>query len=391
MNILINGSNMTIGGGVQVTDSICRELYKFPQHQFVVVLTTALKQCASVIKKYPNVKVILYQLPLNKKNLFYKLKLALSGRDSILDNLVKEKNIDCVLTIFGPSGWIPKCLHISGFARAQIVLNDSPYRTKLSILQKLKFDFMRSRNRILFKNSSKIFYTENRFISQRLQKVFPNSTIYTVTNNYNQIFDSPALWDRNIQLNTFNGITLLTIAANYPHKNLSIIIPTIHYLKKEYPSLRFRFVLTINEKEFVTTTNEERKHICFVGSININQCPPLYEQSNIMLLPSLLECFSASYAEAMRMKIPIITTDLGFAHSLCADAALYYNPLSPKALADSIYKLATSTQLQQELVTKGSKQLQQFDTFTKRAEKLIGIIEKEFQASKDSKFVPNQK
>lgn len=44
MNILINASNACVGGGVQVADSICRELYKFPTHQFTVVLSDYLKK-----------------------------------------------------------------------------------------------------------------------------------------------------------------------------------------------------------------------------------------------------------------------------------------------------------------------------------------------------------
>lgn len=38
-------------------------------------------------------------------------------------------------------------------------------------------------------------------------------------------------------------------------------------------------------------------------------------------MPSLLECFTATYPEAMRMERPIVTTDLAFAQGLCGEAA----------------------------------------------------------------------
>ena len=95
-------------------------------------------------------------------------------------------------------------------------------------------------------------------------------------------------------------------------------------------------------------------------------------------MPSLLECFSANYAEAMRMNVPIITTDLGFAHSLCGDAATYYAPLSPEALAEAIYEVCSSADLQKRLVSNGASQLKKFDTYAERAQKLIGIVEKEY-------------
>ena len=52
-----------------------------------------------------------------------------------------------------------------------------------------------------------------------------------------------------------------------------------------------------------------------VGPIKSAECPSLYSECDIMFFSTLLECFSASYAEAMIMKKPIITTDMGFAHT----------------------------------------------------------------------------
>ncbi len=43
-------------------------------------------------------------------------------------------------------------------------------------------------------------------------------------------------------------------------------------------------------------------------------------------MPTLLECFSASYLEAMYMKKIIFTSDLPFAHTVCKDAAFYFAP-----------------------------------------------------------------
>ena len=92
--------------------------------------------------------------------------------------------------------------------------------------------------------------------------------------------------------------------------------------------------------------------------------------------PSLLECFSANYVEAMKMGLPIITTDLGFARSLCGDAAAYYSATDPAALADAIAELYRSPEYRSRLVEKGKKQSAIFDTYEDRARKLIETIEK---------------
>lgn len=370
MNILINASNMIIGGGVQVTDSICRELYKFKNHQFLVVHTIALNKCALDISKYKNVKVIPYTLP-------YYSSVILTGRNSKLDSIIEKEKIDVVLTIFGPSRWTPKCLHISGFARSQLVLGDSPYIKQMGLFKRIQFELKQILNKWLFNQNSDIYYTENPFISERLRRLFPNKRVFTVTNYYNQIFDKPELWDNSINLpqpqnKTFN---LLTISANYPHKNLGIAVLVAQYLKKYYPDFSFRFIMTIKEGALGNLSDDLKEHFIFIGPVTIQQCPKLYQQCDAMFLPTLMECFSASYAEAMRMKKPIITTDLGFAHSLCGNAAAYYDALSVSELANQIYKVANDDNYYQTLVNEGEKQLLNFDNYEQRAYKLIQYIE----------------
>ena len=95
-----------------------------------------------------------------------------------------------------------------------------------------------------------------------------------------------------------------------------------------------------------------------------------------MLLPSLLECFSATYPEAMRMEVPIITTDLEFAKGLCGDAACYYSAVDGKAAAEAIYHVATDKAYAQQLVESGKIQLKQYDNYEQRTAKLIDLSEK---------------
>jgi hypothetical protein len=77
----------------------------------------------------------------------------------------------------------------------------------------------------------------------------------------------------------------------------------------------------------------------------------------------------------MRMEVPIVTTDLEFAHGLCGEAACYYSAVDAKAAAESIYKVAMDKAYRLQLTARGKKQLQKFDNYEQRAEKLIRILE----------------
>ncbi len=367
MNILINASNLKSGGGLQVADSICCDLHRFHEHRFIVVLSSFMKPTKERLKSVENVVVHEYNVRNNLCTLAF-------GRDSFLDDLVKSEHIDAALTIFGPSRWSPKCPHLQGFARAHLVLADSPYFAKM-----VKFDLWKSQiqNKVLghfFKRSARYFWTENPYISEKLERLFSGSRVFTVTNYYNQIYDCPKAWQEK-RLPAFEGVTLLTVTAAYPHKNLPISIEIAELLKHEHPDFKFRFVFTIDKKQFPQVPKHLNQHFHFTGSVDITECPSLYMQADIMFQPTLLECFTATYPEAMKMKVPIVTTDIEFAKGLCGSAAVYYSPLSAKDAAFQIYEVATNPDLRRHLVETGARQLSSYDSYSARSEKLIHLIE----------------
>lgn len=367
MNILINASNLKAGGGLQVADSICRELYKFQQHVFIVVLSSYLKETYSAIKDVSNVRLYVYDIENNFNTLIL-------GRDSFLDSLVINNNIDSVLTVFGPSRWNPKVPHLSGFALSQLLIPESPFFKIIGLKDKIWFKVYNNAVKIAFKRSGKNFYTENPFISERLQALFPHSSVYTVTNYYNQVFDNEGEWRQRV-LPEFDGVTLLTIATPYIHKNVTIAADVARLLREQHPGFQFRFVFSFERKDFRVELKGIEDCFLFIGKVDISECPSLYQQSDIVFVPTLIECFTAAYPEAMRMKRPIITTDLEFAHGLCGEAAFYYSALDPQSCADAIYNVATNVELTNKLVNYGSVQLGSYDNYHMRAKKLIETVE----------------
>ena len=366
MNFLINSSNSKGGGGIQVTDSICGMLNHYPQHKFVVVLSSYFNKTKERLQGYDNVTLVVH----NVKNDF---KTLAFGRDKTLDALTTEYNIDAVLTIFGPSRWQPRPPHLCGFARPHLVLNDSPFMKRIGWKEKLLYKLMT----IYFRRCSKEFYTENPYITEKFQRLMgQNRKVHTVTNYYNQVYDQPELWGHNYTLPAFYGTTLLTVSSWNTHKNFPIMVDICRHLENEHPDFNFRFVLTIPETRATFIPDEYRSHFVLLGPVDVSECPYLYQQADIMLLPSLLECFSATYPEAMRMEVPIITTDLEFAKGLCGDAACYYSAVDGKAAAEAIYHVATDKAYAQQLVESGKIQLKQYDNYEQRTAKLIDILEK---------------
>ena len=134
----------------------------------------------------------------------------------------------------------------------------------------------------------------------------------------------------------------------------------------------FEFVLTI-EPEELERIFKGCAYITTVGPVPPEECPSLYRECDAMFLPSLAECFSASYPEAMIMSKPIITSDLGFARSICGDAAIYFKPKDAETAANQIERMIDDTQLKETLIVNGHKRLKKFNNPRERAKLYLDI------------------
>lgn len=369
MNFLINCSNIDRGGSLQVADSICCGLNKYSEHKFSVVLSPQLALTAKRIEHYNNVSVYTYQFINNNV-------VSQTQRDHFLDTLVADERIDAVLTVFGPSIWRPRCAHVSGFARAHVVLEDNPFFERMRMDELTKVMLQNYILRFYFDKSSNVYFTESLFISKKLKEMFPHKRVYTVSNCYHQVFDHPEK-QKEKRLPTFNGVTLLTVSAYYPHKNIGIIKDISTALQRSYPEFNYRFVLTLEKQNVPELKGCSDEHIHFIGIVDIAEVPSLYRQCDICFMPSLQECFSATYPEAMRSQKPIVTTNLDFARWLCGNAAAYYSPLSACDAAEKIMELVNSPTLKRQLVDCGKHQLLKFDNYETRLHKLIEILKNE--------------
>ncbi|NUF54117.1 glycosyltransferase, partial [Acinetobacter seifertii] len=95
--------------------------------------------------------------------------------------------------------------------------------------------------------------------------------------------------------------------------------------------------------------------ITTVGFVENSKFAELYLQSNAIICASLVESSTAVFPEAFLANRPLIVSDRPFAKELCEDAAVYFDPLDEKSIANAIIKLANDEKLQQLLVENGQK------------------------------------
>jgi glycosyltransferase involved in cell wall biosynthesis len=156
---------------------------------------------------------------------------------------------------------------------------------------------------------------------------------------------------------------LLCLARYYPHKNLEMILETFTRFREALQGVAV--ILTVEDDGFrdsrrfrdLLADARLEGNVINVGLLGQDELAQYYGACHALFLPTLLESFSGTYLEAMHFERPILTSDLDFAHEVCGDAALYFDPWSPESIRAEIERLENDPALAADLAAKGSVRL----------------------------------
>lgn len=151
----------------------------------------------------------------------------------------------------------------------------------------------------------------------------------------------------------------LYVGNAYPHKNLEAFIP----LSRRFPEVRF--VLVGREDYFyrrLRKSAEERgaDNIVFAGYVPDGELVGLYRGATGYVFPSLYEGFGLPPLEAMRLGIPVISSDRGSLPEILGDDALFFDPEDDDALARQVGRVLEGGGSVSELSRKGRERAESF-------------------------------
>lgn len=368
MKLIINTSNLLVGGGVQVSLSFINEIINFKDNEYHIFISPIIKE----------------QLDLNifpKNFYFYDINhspASIKYRTTIvkqLNTLEDRINPDIVFSIFGPTYWTPKTLHLMGFAIPWIINPKSVAFNELSLKKRLIIKLKLYYQKRFIKKNSQFYVVETTDTKDKLSKELSISknNIKVIGNTVSKLYSENNFKIMKLPERKKDEFRFITISHNYAHKNLKIIKEVLPYIR-DY-NMKVVFFVTLDSKNYQMLFSGQEDYIINLGPITVEECPSVYEQCDALFLPTLLECFSASYPEAMKMEKPILTSNYSFAKNICQDAALYFDPLNPKDISEKIFNLINNEELQKELICNGNKRLETFETSESRAIKYLELCQ----------------
>ncbi|TAK37041.1 MAG: glycosyltransferase family 1 protein [Chloroflexota bacterium] len=102
------------------------------------------------------------------------------------------------------------------------------------------------------------------------------------------------------------------------------------------------------------------KHVQFLGAVDEEDQPYLYARAEVFVFPSLLEGFGLPVVEAMACGVPVVCSNSSSLPEVVGDAAVTFDPLSAKDMADAVSLTLKDGELRLVLAQRGLARTQSF-------------------------------
>ena len=327
--MLLNASNLHVGGGVQVATSVISELSllaNLPENLTIwssSEVDANLKSLGCDLSLLPDYEVVDT----------YGLKAIFSSA------IAKTRHFDRIFTIFGPLySLFNKNFNIVGFAQPWIIYPNNEISKDLSFWKRkmiqLKFTIQ-----TLFFRKSDLVIVELEHVALGLQRkgITTSRNVNVIYNCVNSIYFDERKW-KDIPISdrdSDNKIKLGFVGRNYKHKNTQLFPAVARHLLEKH-NIEADFYVTFNEDEWRACPDDFKIFVKNIGVLSIAQCPSFYKSMDAIVFPSLLECFSATPLEAMVMNKPLFASDRPFNRDICKNHAVYFDPSNAEDAANKI-------------------------------------------------------
>ena len=329
--VVVDMANLRMGGAVQVAASFLDEL-------------ATLRADTGITERFPWIEHLQIEASTSvSKNLSpgTAASLTLQLRDRRWNERLawgrQREQFEVSFVLFGPEyGRGRAGRRIIGFADGVTVLPSLPGRGLISAGARLRRLARRSVWRLTLGHAA-LIVVESDLLRVHLRQLLSHDPpeVEVVPNSFSGLFDTPKLW-RSLEVpvsgRTPGSLLLAYVARAYPHKNHAFLAH-LHDVLRDDHEVDVRFVVTLSASEWSNMGPDFHRAAINVGPIDISQAPRLYEACHAVIFPSLLESFSVTPLEAMRMAKPLFASDRNFVRDVCGDAPLYIDPTDPRTAA----------------------------------------------------------
>mgnify|MGYP001039793808 CR=1 FL=1 len=178
------------------------------------------------------------------------------------------------------------------------------------------------------------------------------------------------------------GYRLVLISGFQLNKNIMLLPRIAERLRNHHGMEDVVFVTTLPPDHPGTLRYLDKAEEQGVGSMVFNMgpvpqqgCAEVYAEVDAVILPTRLESFSNTIAEAWSMRKPLLISDLDWSRGACGDGAIYFGYDDPEDAARKIVQMRRDATAVENLIDAGTAMLATYSTSEQRFLEYLSIIE----------------
>jgi glycosyltransferase involved in cell wall biosynthesis len=368
------------GGGLFQTTNLLKALKNVVRdEQFLLVCSAGYG--FEKIELPPNSKVFVFQ---GKHNPLERYWFELVT----LPNLIDRYNPDVAYSP-GPTGLVNSRVPQTLFIRNAYLFYDKKHYPDMRLRLRLRIAALKLEVRKSLRGTRLIF-CQTPIVEQRFSEKYdyprnqmrvlgfpPPAEMPSATN-----LEAPCILDKKL-----GDFRILMLTEYMPHKNPGILIPLCERYDSQIREKQIRFITTVEPEDhpraekFLKEVSRRGLGdvIINAGKLSRKDVSRYLRHSDILWLPTLLECLPTTYLEAMSVGAPILAPDLDFARYTCDEAAVYYDPWDVDSIFEKIMFMRENPQIRRGLAEKGKLQLQNREKFPESWEEVAAITLQELR------------
>ncbi|MDD5727021.1 MAG: glycosyltransferase [Victivallales bacterium] len=358
-NIFINGVKANAGGGKSILNNYLRLLKTSANpngHRFFVLIPNRNEYLKYACDFVEIVEIHAFF----KKNAVFPLLYYL-----VLPRLLKTLEIDIIFN-FGDVIIPTRIRQIYMFDWAYAIYPECPVWQRMGLgdyaARKLKVFLIQK-----YIRNTRSVIGQTRTVCRRLERHYGLTNVKLVPSAVNpEVFENGEAFDFRLPREKFK---LLYLSSYSPHKNFEVLIPLARKIKTR--ALPYVILITVAEsadsriRHFINEikTRGLDSVILNLGYVNAENVASLYQQSDALLMPTLLESYGLPYVEAMYHRKIILTSDIDFAHDVCGEAAFYFDPLDADSILENINRAYSGPEAGKQKIAAGTENIKQLLTW----------------------------
>jgi glycosyltransferase involved in cell wall biosynthesis len=370
MKFVVEALGLVAAGGKQLCLDFLTHLPEHSDHQFIPLLPN-LPEYGNVSRR--NLKPVSYR----SASLFR--RYVVLNRD--IPKICLQERADALLCLSNfPPRRLP-CPAVVLLHNAYIAYRDPIAERRLTLRERLLIAYGRRAFQRLAPQVGIIVQT--RVIRDRLLSVYnlDHRRVNIVSNSHSLPIDTDANLGR-LTFGPTQTFNFLCLTRYYAHKNIEILVEAVNRLTAS-TGRAVKCIITISAKQhpgarklLKRIAREGLEHVLVnIGPVPHGRLAEVYRSDDALVLPTLLESFTRTYLEAMYLGVPILTSDRDFAHQVCQDAAVYFDPLDADSVANAMARVMDDVKLRHQLVSDGKNLVKQSPSWDEIAARIISVLE----------------